>query len=140
MMDLPATQSLGARVSSCLICRNVAGREMERLRTALNWELAPVIADFSPAFNAEAPTIFDKASSVVDGAVDKQWAGVVALTHHHQPPAAPRPRLWPAVPACLARLAKPASSCVEHKPVQTQPLRRRCSTPGTGATSSSPVA
>lgn len=33
---------------------------MERLRTALNWELAPVIADFSPAFNAEAPTIFDK--------------------------------------------------------------------------------
>ena len=37
---------------------------MERLRTALNWELAPVIADFSPAFNAEAPTIFDKASSV----------------------------------------------------------------------------
>lgn len=41
--------------------RNVARREMERLRTALNWELAPVIADFSPAFNAEAPTIFDKA-------------------------------------------------------------------------------
>lgn len=40
--------------------RNVARREMERLRTALNWELAPVIADFSPAFNAEAPTIFDK--------------------------------------------------------------------------------
>lgn len=44
-----------------LNCRNVARREMERLRTALNWELAPVIADFSPAFNAEAPTIFDKA-------------------------------------------------------------------------------
>ena len=40
--------------------RNVARRELERLRTALNWELAPVIADFSPAFNAEAPTIFDK--------------------------------------------------------------------------------
>ncbi|PRW57776.1 hypothetical protein C2E21_3490 [Chlorella sorokiniana] len=43
-----------------VIDRNVARREMERLRTALNWELAPVIADFSPAFNAEAPTIFDK--------------------------------------------------------------------------------
>ena len=39
---------------------------MERLRTALNWELAPVIADFSP-FNAEAPTIFDKARSTKRG-------------------------------------------------------------------------
>ena len=33
-------------------CRNVAGRRLETLRMALRWELAPIIADFSPQFNA----------------------------------------------------------------------------------------
>jgi hypothetical protein len=32
--------------------RNVARRQMERLRTALRWEPVPVIADFNPAFNS----------------------------------------------------------------------------------------
>jgi hypothetical protein len=34
------------------LCRNVARRQMERLRTALRWEPVPVIADFNPAFNS----------------------------------------------------------------------------------------
>ncbi|EFN57033.1 hypothetical protein CHLNCDRAFT_143734 [Chlorella variabilis] len=43
-----------------VVDKNVARRQMERLRAALNWELTPVIADFSPAFNSEAPVFFEK--------------------------------------------------------------------------------
>ncbi len=73
--DNPAPPAAAAR-PACPTRRNVARREMERLRTALNWELAPVIADFSPAFNAEAPTIFDKASR--GGPACPSWPGPVA--------------------------------------------------------------
>jgi hypothetical protein len=41
-------------------CRNVARREMENVRKALRWELAPVITDFDPRFNPAAPLWFER--------------------------------------------------------------------------------
>ena len=40
--------------------KNVAKRQMERLRKALQWNIAPVLTDFDPKFNAEAPVIVEK--------------------------------------------------------------------------------
>ncbi|KAI3434790.1 hypothetical protein D9Q98_002848 [Chlorella vulgaris] len=40
--------------------KNVAGRQVERLRKALRWDVAPVLTDFNPAFNAEAPVWFER--------------------------------------------------------------------------------
>lgn len=41
-------------------CRNVARRTAESLRTALRWELAPVLLDFEPRYNPEAPVWFER--------------------------------------------------------------------------------
>lgn len=43
-----------------MLDKNVARRHLEALREALRWEVAPVITDFDPAFNIEAPTLIDK--------------------------------------------------------------------------------
>lgn len=43
-----------------VIDKNVARRKMDDLRTALRWELVPILADFDPQFNPEAPTWFEK--------------------------------------------------------------------------------
>lgn len=46
--------------SGLMIDRNIARRKMEALRTALRWEPAPVITDFDPKFNPEAPVWLEK--------------------------------------------------------------------------------
>ena len=43
-----------------VIDRNVARRRMDDLRTALKWELVPILADFDPQFNPAAPTWVEK--------------------------------------------------------------------------------
>lgn len=40
--------------------RNLARQMMDRLRKALHWEVAPVISDFDPKFNNNAPLWFEK--------------------------------------------------------------------------------
>eukprot|EP00887_Chlorella_sp_A99_P001120 scaffold14.g1120.t1 len=47
-------------VNGIMLDKNVARRHLEALREALRWEVAPVITDFDPAFNIEAPTLIDK--------------------------------------------------------------------------------
>jgi hypothetical protein len=56
--------------------RNVARRQMERLRTALRWEPVPVIADFNPAFNSEAPVWFERLFDPFNRRNDFQPSGV----------------------------------------------------------------
>lgn len=46
--------------SGLTIDKNIARRRMEALRTALRWEPAPVITDFDPKFNPEAPVWLEK--------------------------------------------------------------------------------
>jgi hypothetical protein len=46
--------------SGVVLDRNTARRRVESLRTALRWEPAPVITDFDPKFNAEAPVWLEK--------------------------------------------------------------------------------
>ena len=43
-----------------VVDRNVARRKMETLRTALRWDLAPVLTDFDPKFNQDAPVWIEK--------------------------------------------------------------------------------
>jgi len=43
-----------------VVDRNVARRKVDALRTALGWELAAVLTDFSPQFNPEAPEFVEK--------------------------------------------------------------------------------
>lgn len=43
-----------------VVDKNVARRTLERLRVALRWELTPVVTDFNPAFNPEAPVWLEK--------------------------------------------------------------------------------
>ena len=43
-----------------IVDRNVARRKMDTLRNALRWDLAPVVTDFDPKFNPEAPTWLEK--------------------------------------------------------------------------------
>ena len=43
-----------------VVDRNLARRRMEALRTALRWDLAPVLTDFDPRFNPDAPVWVDK--------------------------------------------------------------------------------
>lgn len=40
--------------------QNMARREMEKLRKALNWEITPVVSDFDPRFNRRKPTLVEK--------------------------------------------------------------------------------
>lgn len=43
-----------------IVDRNVARRKMDTLRNALRWDLAPVVTDFDPKFNPDAPTWLEK--------------------------------------------------------------------------------
>jgi uncharacterized protein (DUF1499 family) len=43
-----------------IVDRNVAKRKMDTLRTALRWDLAPVLTDFDPKFNPNAPVWLEK--------------------------------------------------------------------------------
>ena len=40
--------------------QNVAQRQLERLRKALQWESVPVITGFDPRFNQDKPLFFEK--------------------------------------------------------------------------------
>lgn len=46
--------------SGVVFDRNTARRRVEALRTALRWEPAPVITDFDPKFNPEAPVWLER--------------------------------------------------------------------------------
>ncbi|GAB4815568.1 hypothetical protein N2152v2_002614 [Parachlorella kessleri] len=46
--------------SGFVLDRNVARQELESLRKALRWELAPVITDWDPRFNNNAPLWFER--------------------------------------------------------------------------------
>ncbi|KAG7673061.1 hypothetical protein Ndes2526B_g05369 [Nannochloris sp. 'desiccata'] len=46
--------------SGLIVDRNVAKRKMDTLRTALRWDLAPVLTDFDPKFNPNAPVWLEK--------------------------------------------------------------------------------
>lgn len=59
--------------TSLSLGRNVARRQVEKLRQALRWELAPVLADWDPRFNAEAPVIFDKVFTLGTMVVVADW-------------------------------------------------------------------
>lgn len=52
-----------------VVDKNVARRKMEALRTALRWDLAPVVTDFDPKFNPEAPVWVDKIFKPFDSRV-----------------------------------------------------------------------
>lgn len=43
-----------------VVDKNVARRRLEALRTALRWEVVPVVTDFNTMFNAEAPVFVEK--------------------------------------------------------------------------------
>jgi len=43
-----------------VVDRNIARKRMDALRTALRWELAAVLTDFSPQFNPQAPEFVEK--------------------------------------------------------------------------------
>ena len=40
--------------------QNIAQRQLERLRKALQWELVPVITGYDPRFNQDKPLFFEK--------------------------------------------------------------------------------
>lgn len=46
--------------SGLIVDKNVARRRLEVLRQALRWDVAPVVTDFDPRFNAEAPVWFER--------------------------------------------------------------------------------
>jgi len=49
-----------------IVDRNVAKRKMDILRTALRWDLAPVLTDFDPKFNPNAPLWLEKVFKPLD--------------------------------------------------------------------------
>ncbi|KAL4446811.1 hypothetical protein ABPG77_008055 [Micractinium sp. CCAP 211/92] len=59
-LGTPGSQLALSFTDGLVVDKNVARRQMERLRTALRWEPAPVITDFDPRFNAEAPVWFER--------------------------------------------------------------------------------
>ncbi|PSC72961.1 hypothetical protein C2E20_3641 [Micractinium conductrix] len=58
-----------------MIDKNVARRQMESLRQALRWELAPVITEFDPQFSAEAPVFVEKLFNPFSGKNSFQPSG-----------------------------------------------------------------
>ena len=52
--------------SGVVVDRNVARRQVDALRNALRWENAPVLTDFDPKFNPEAPLWLEKIFKPLD--------------------------------------------------------------------------
>jgi uncharacterized protein (DUF1499 family) len=59
-----------------IVDRNVAKRKMETLRTALRWDLAPVLTDFNPQFNGNAPVWVEKIFKPLDDRNNFKPSGV----------------------------------------------------------------
>ena len=62
--------------SGIVVDRNVARRRLESLRTALRWDLAPVLTDFDPKFNPEAPVWLEKVFKPFDDRNDFKPSGI----------------------------------------------------------------
>lgn len=51
---------LSVNMTGFVVDKNLARRKVDALRKALGWNIATVMVDFDPAFNAEVPTVVER--------------------------------------------------------------------------------